>query len=128
MPRPSIGIHRFVFILFKQNCRGSVSLPSSRDRFCTRTFATDNELGLPVAAVYFNCQRETAALCCITCSIHFRTPSILSVAISSDLCKTAYISSQCVRNRKIPCVTTNASNTGAGKHQRLDRKTGSGGG
>ncbi|KAJ8440522.1 hypothetical protein Cgig2_022963 [Carnegiea gigantea] len=61
MPRPNIGIHRFVFILFKQKRRGSVLLPSSRDRFCTRKFASDNELGLPVTAVYFNCQRETAA-------------------------------------------------------------------
>ncbi|XP_015970474.2 LOW QUALITY PROTEIN: protein CENTRORADIALIS-like [Arachis duranensis] len=31
------------------------------DHFNTRTFAADNDLGLPVAAVYFNAQRETAA-------------------------------------------------------------------
>ncbi|KAL1313886.1 protein CENTRORADIALIS-like isoform X2 [Arachis hypogaea] len=41
MPKPNIGIHR--------------------DHFNTRTFAADNDLGLPVAAVYFNAQRETAA-------------------------------------------------------------------
>uniref|UniRef100_A0A9I9CWM2 CEN-like protein 2 n=1 Tax=Cucumis melo TaxID=3656 RepID=A0A9I9CWM2_CUCME len=60
-PRPNIGIHRFVFVLFKQKRRQSVNPPSSRDHFNTRAFAVDNDLGLPVAAVYFNAQRETAA-------------------------------------------------------------------
>ncbi|GAB4859771.1 CEN-like protein 2 [Ancistrocladus abbreviatus] len=61
MPRPRIGIHRFVFILFKQKRRQAVVPPASRDRFNTRNFAEENDLGLPVAAVFFNCQRETAA-------------------------------------------------------------------
>ncbi|KAK6139978.1 hypothetical protein DH2020_018103 [Rehmannia glutinosa] len=63
IPRPNIGIHRFVFVLFKQKGRQTVlkSLPTSRDHFNTRRFAADNELGLPVAAVFFNAQRETAA-------------------------------------------------------------------
>lgn len=62
MPKPNIGIHRFVFLLFKQNRRETViTVPSSRDRFSTRKFAEENELGLPVAAVFFNAQRETAA-------------------------------------------------------------------
>ncbi|KAM5559508.1 CEN-like protein 2 [Rosa sericea] len=61
MPRPNIGIHRFVFVLFKQKRRQSVNPPSSRDHFNTRSFAAENDLGLPVAAVYFNAQRETAA-------------------------------------------------------------------
>nr|AEO72025.1 TFL1-like protein [Spiraea cantoniensis] len=60
-PRPNIGIHRFVFILYKQQRRQSINPPSSRDHFCARTFAAENDLGLPVAAVYFNAQRETAA-------------------------------------------------------------------
>ncbi|ERM98903.1 hypothetical protein AMTRI_Chr11g153120 [Amborella trichopoda] len=60
-PRPSIGIHRFVFVLFKQRGRQTVGSPSSRDRFNTREFAEQNQLGLPVAVVYFNAQRETAA-------------------------------------------------------------------
>ncbi|WOL03488.1 hypothetical protein Cni_G12208 [Canna indica] len=60
-PRPSIGIHRFVFVLFQQKRRQSVSAPETRDHFSTRRFAQENELGLPVAAVYFNAQRETAA-------------------------------------------------------------------
>ncbi|KAL5579930.1 hypothetical protein UlMin_015473 [Ulmus minor] len=60
MPRPNIGIHRFVFLLFKQKRRQTVATPSSRDCFSTRTFAEQNDLGLPVAAVYFNAQRETA--------------------------------------------------------------------
>lgn len=61
IPKPNIGIHRFVFVLFKQKSRGSVTTPCSRDHFNTRTFASQNDLGLPVAAVYFNAQRETAA-------------------------------------------------------------------
>ncbi|XP_057970624.1 protein TERMINAL FLOWER 1-like [Malania oleifera] len=60
-PRPSIGIHRFAFILFKQKSRQTITPPSSRDHFSTRSFATENDLGLPVAAVFFNAQRETAA-------------------------------------------------------------------
>nr|ADF80900.1 terminal flower 1 [Vitis mustangensis] len=61
MPRPNIGIHGFVFLLFKQKRRQTVNPPSSRDRFSTRNFAEENELGPPVAAVFFNAQRETAA-------------------------------------------------------------------
>ncbi|MCL7033782.1 hypothetical protein MKW94_000263 [Papaver nudicaule] len=61
MPKPNIGIHRFVFALFKQKRRQSVSSPAARDHFNTRKFAEANELGLPVAAVFFNAQRETAA-------------------------------------------------------------------
>ncbi|KAJ6365588.1 hypothetical protein OIU76_030380 [Salix suchowensis] len=61
MPRPNIGIHRFVFLLFKQKGRQTVASPASRDKFNTRKFAEENELGLPVAAVFFNAQRETAA-------------------------------------------------------------------
>ncbi|KAK6132136.1 hypothetical protein DH2020_034127 [Rehmannia glutinosa] len=59
-PKPVIGIHRYVFVLFKQRARHSVRPPPSRDYFNTRNFAEENGLGLPVAAVYFNAQRETA--------------------------------------------------------------------
>ncbi|KAG9459161.1 hypothetical protein H6P81_003669 [Aristolochia fimbriata] len=61
LPRPNIGIHRFVFVLFKQKRRQTVSPPACRDHFNTRKFAAENDLGLPVAAVFFNAQRETAA-------------------------------------------------------------------
>lgn len=61
MPKPTIGIHRFVFVLFKQKRRQCVATPCSRDHFNTRKFSAENDLGLPVAAVYFNAQRETAA-------------------------------------------------------------------
>nr|AIU44253.1 TFL1 [Oncidium hybrid cultivar] len=60
-PRPRIGIHRFVFVLFMQKRRLTVGPPISRDRFNTRGFAEEHDLGLPVSAVYFNAQRETAA-------------------------------------------------------------------
>ncbi|KAI3458179.1 hypothetical protein Pfo_014842 [Paulownia fortunei] len=59
-PKPVIGIHRYVFILFKQKARHTVKPPASRDHFNTRRFAEENRLGLPVAAVYFNAQRESA--------------------------------------------------------------------
>ncbi|KAK4480755.1 hypothetical protein RD792_013838 [Penstemon davidsonii] len=61
-PKPVIGIHRYVFVLFKQRARQSVRPPATatRDCFNTRTFAQQNGLGLPVAALYFNAQRETA--------------------------------------------------------------------
>ncbi|CAL0310517.1 unnamed protein product [Lupinus luteus] len=61
IPNPNIGIHRFVFVLFKQKHRQCVTQPSSREHFNTKNFALHNDLGLPVAAVYFNAQRETAA-------------------------------------------------------------------
>ncbi|CAL1405014.1 unnamed protein product [Linum trigynum] len=63
VPRPAVGIHRYVFVLYKQaRGRQTVRPPtSSRDCFSTSKFAQDNGLGLPVAVIYFNCQRETAA-------------------------------------------------------------------
>ncbi|KAL3647357.1 mRNA-capping enzyme subunit beta [Castilleja foliolosa] len=60
-PKPVIGIHRYVFVLFKQRARQSVKQPGSRDYFNTRRFAEENDLGSPVAAAYFNAQRETAS-------------------------------------------------------------------
>ncbi|OIS99143.1 PREDICTED: CEN-like protein 1 [Nicotiana attenuata] len=60
-PKPVIGIHRYAFILYKQRGRQTVKLPATRDQFNTRSFAAENGLGSPVAAVYFNAQRETAA-------------------------------------------------------------------
>nr|BAL70256.1 centroradialis [Rhododendron x pulchrum] len=62
MPMPNIGIHRYVFVLFKQKRRLlAVTGSTSRDGFSTRRFAEENGLGLPVAAVFFNAQRETAS-------------------------------------------------------------------
>ncbi|KAL6131990.1 PREDICTED: CEN-like protein 1 [Fragaria vesca subsp. vesca] len=61
-PKPVVGIHRYVFLLFQQTRgRQTVRVPASRDNFNTRKFSQENSLGLPVAAVYFNAQRETAA-------------------------------------------------------------------
>ncbi|KAF2320336.1 hypothetical protein GH714_027176 [Hevea brasiliensis] len=60
-PKPVVGIHRYVFILFKQRGRQTVRPQASRDNFNTRRFSEENGLGLPAAAVYFNAQRETAA-------------------------------------------------------------------
>lgn len=60
-PKPVIGIHRYVFVLFKQRGRQTVKPPSSRDCFNTRSFSQEYGLGSPVAVTYFNAQRETAA-------------------------------------------------------------------
>ncbi|KAL5991014.1 Protein VERNALIZATION 3 [Asimina triloba] len=59
-PRPTVGIHRFVFVLFQQLGRQTVYAPGWRQNFNTRDFAELYSLGLPVAATFFNCQRETA--------------------------------------------------------------------
>ncbi|KAK9062837.1 hypothetical protein SSX86_020027 [Deinandra increscens subsp. villosa] len=58
-PRPSMGIHRIVFVLFRQLGRQTVYAPGWRQNFNTKDFAELYNLGPPVAAVYFNCQRES---------------------------------------------------------------------
>nr|ASZ79996.1 FTL1 [Dendrocalamus latiflorus] len=58
-PRPVLGIHRLVFLLFQQLGRQTVYAPGWRQNFSTRDFAELYNLGLPAAAVYFNCQRES---------------------------------------------------------------------
>lgn len=60
-PRPTVGIHRFVFVLFRQLSRQAVYAPGWRQQFNTRDFAEVYDLGPPVAALYFNCQRETGS-------------------------------------------------------------------
>lgn len=57
-PRPTAGIHRFVFIVFRQAERQAIYPPGWRANFNTRDFAACYSLGAPVAGVYFNCQRE----------------------------------------------------------------------
>ncbi|KAG5532774.1 hypothetical protein RHGRI_027165 [Rhododendron griersonianum] len=60
-PRPAVGIHRFVFVLFRQLGRETVYAPGWRQNFNTRDFAELYNLGDPVAATYFNCQRESGS-------------------------------------------------------------------
>ncbi|KAF3331410.1 ZCN9 protein [Carex littledalei] len=58
-PKPQVGIHRFVFVLFQQ--KGplhSISELSSRANFKTRDYSRVHDLGPPVAAAFFNCRRE----------------------------------------------------------------------
>lgn len=63
-PQPPIGIHRHVFAAFRQagglmeTVKGK---PAERGMFSTRQFASENQLGLPVAALYFNSQKQPAA-------------------------------------------------------------------
>ena len=57
-PRPTAGIHRIVFVLFRQLGRQTMHAPGWRQNFTTRDFSEIYNLGSPVAAMYFNCQRE----------------------------------------------------------------------
>ncbi|KAJ4750165.1 Flowering locus T [Rhynchospora pubera] len=57
-PQPHSGIHRMVFALFKQIRRQTVSAPVVRSKFNSMDFAMEHNLGAPVAAAFFNCQRE----------------------------------------------------------------------
>ncbi|XP_066160275.1 protein FLOWERINGUS T isoform X1 [Oryza sativa Japonica Group] len=58
-PRPPAGIHRLVFVLFKQEARQTVYAPGWRQNFNVRDFSAFYNLGPPVAALYFNCQKES---------------------------------------------------------------------
>jgi len=59
-PRPPVGIHRYVLVLFEQKTRVRAEGPGERGNFNTRAFAAAHELGLPTAVVYFNAQKEPA--------------------------------------------------------------------
>ncbi|KAF4352142.1 hypothetical protein CsatB_008273 [Cannabis sativa] len=60
-PRPTVGIHRYVFVLFRQLGRQTVYGPGWRQNFNTKDFAELYNLGLPVAALYYNSQRESGS-------------------------------------------------------------------
>ncbi|MQL86284.1 hypothetical protein Taro_018821 [Colocasia esculenta] len=61
-PTPPIGVHRYVFAIFKQKgTLQGITTPSSRASFKTRAFAAEHGLGLPVAALYFNATKEPAS-------------------------------------------------------------------
>ncbi|KAH7852532.1 hypothetical protein Vadar_026027 [Vaccinium darrowii] len=58
-PRPPIGIHRYIMLLFQQKGHiGLVEQPMTRANFSTRAFAHQLDLGVPVSTVYFNAQKE----------------------------------------------------------------------
>ncbi|KAM3192199.1 hypothetical protein ACQJBY_069428 [Aegilops geniculata] len=58
-PSPTMGIHRIVIVMYQQLGRGTVFAPQVRQNFNSRNFARRFNLGQPVAAMYFNCQRTT---------------------------------------------------------------------
>ncbi|KAL4336399.1 protein TWIN SISTER of FT-like [Arachis hypogaea] len=60
-PRPTSGIHRIVLVLFRQLGREKVYAPGWRQNFNTREFAELYNLGSPVAALYYNIQRENGS-------------------------------------------------------------------
>ncbi|XP_020162799.1 protein FLOWERINGUS T-like [Aegilops tauschii subsp. strangulata] len=57
-PQPMAGIHRLAFVVFQQAAREAIYAPGWRSNFITRDLAECYNLGAPVAAAYFNCQRE----------------------------------------------------------------------
>ncbi|KAF7803567.1 protein MOTHER of FT and TFL1-like [Senna tora] len=68
-PNPATGIHRYVFVAFKQRERGrggvvEVEAEERRANFNTRQFASKHALALPVAAIYFNSQKEAKTRTC----------------------------------------------------------------
>lgn len=62
-PKPTIGIHRYILVLFQQKKPiGELQPPvTTRTNFCTRAFAHHLDLHLPVATVYFNAHKEPAS-------------------------------------------------------------------
>ncbi|KAJ1270588.1 hypothetical protein BS78_06G063900 [Paspalum vaginatum] len=60
-PAPATGIHRIVLVLFQQLGRETVFAQLRRHNFNTRGFARRYNLGSPVAAMYFNCQRQSGS-------------------------------------------------------------------
>lgn len=61
-PRPPVGIHRYVLVLFQQKAKlPPLAAPESRAGFNTRSFAACHDLRLPVATAYFNSQKEPAS-------------------------------------------------------------------
>ncbi|KAJ3671008.1 hypothetical protein LUZ60_008434 [Juncus effusus] len=59
-PEPRSGIHRMVFVLYRQLGRGTVFPPDMRYNFSCKTFARQHHLDV-AAAIYFNCQRESGS-------------------------------------------------------------------
>ncbi|TVU09098.1 hypothetical protein EJB05_42538, partial [Eragrostis curvula] len=59
-PEPRSGIHRMVFVLFRQLGRWTVFVPELRHNFNCRSFAQQYHLSIS-AATYFNCQREAGS-------------------------------------------------------------------
>lgn len=61
-PNPPTGIHRYVFVAFKQTGGAAEGVEAEaeerRANFNTRQFASKHGLALPVAAIYFNSQKE----------------------------------------------------------------------
>ncbi|KAL8032728.1 hypothetical protein ABFX02_13G114900 [Erythranthe guttata] len=54
-PKPPAGVHRYVFAVFRQHglMETVKRKPVERQLFDTRQFASENDLGLPAAALYF---------------------------------------------------------------------------
>ncbi|XP_010260703.1 PREDICTED: protein MOTHER of FT and TFL1 [Nelumbo nucifera] len=62
-PRPPVGIHRYILVLFRQRYSmkdAVIQQPATRANFNTRAFANQLDLGVPVATIYFNAQKEPA--------------------------------------------------------------------
>lgn len=52
-PSPPAGVHRYVFLLFKQNGKVDIKRAPERKEFTVQEFAGKYKLGIPVAATLF---------------------------------------------------------------------------
>lgn len=59
-PQPPSGVHRYVFAAFRQHgvMESLKRRPVERELFNTRQFVSENELGLPAAALYFTSKKQ----------------------------------------------------------------------
>ncbi|GFP83964.1 protein mother of ft and tf 1 [Phtheirospermum japonicum] len=59
-PQPPSGTHRYVFAAFRQNgiMEAVARRPVERSHFNTRRFASENEMAIPAAALFFHSHRE----------------------------------------------------------------------
>ncbi|EPS68884.1 hypothetical protein M569_05884, partial [Genlisea aurea] len=57
-PQPTMGIHRLVLMLFRQQGRGTVNFSADRKNFNTKEFCRRNGISPPFAAAFYNCQGE----------------------------------------------------------------------
>lgn len=62
-PPPSMGLHRYVFLLFKQEeaLKDSVSNESRRANFHVAKFAAENQLGDPIAGNFLQAENKEVA-------------------------------------------------------------------
>lgn len=60
-PPPGTGLHRYIFLLYEHSDKIShykVKNPANRAQWKVADFAHDNNLGLPIAVNFYQCERK----------------------------------------------------------------------